>query len=827
MTMLSKNRPPGSSIKDAALSFLFLFFCAGFLSPTFAATGNSIPYFEIDSIHIPRIDVEGFGSLRLSLLLNDANALTFSISGAVPSEDNVTPGATFDLNSQELNIPLLKVDTSYYALQMQLTADEMFQLTIADDAILPGQDDYNAQCASCHGTDGSGGSVAVSLINCASCSSLDLLSTYINNLMPLAAPANCLDQCASEVADYILTVFAVDDSPMVSQTIQAIEKMPLDDTLRKAALQLVGRLPTATEQSTVASAGEAGLTSVLDNMMEEQAFYDRLEEIFNDLVLTNRYLASNGPPEQALNLMRRFPNARWFDPGADQRDENFQFNRITTNDSVTTEPLQLINHVVRSDLPMTEVLTADYFMVNGYSAKSYGVDAKLAFNDEWDPDEWLPVQLDNIPHAGLLTSLMFLNRYPTSDTNVNRGRSRVVYDLFLDVDILALDGVRPDGGAVDITSQAPTMDNADCVVCHSLLDPIASSFQNWDRRGTYRPNMPWYEDMFQAGFAGADRPDNEQRTSLQWLTNEMSVDPRFDDAIVRIVYNGLTGQEPLNPPGESASEFELDAYLAESTHLAELRNLYVSDNQNLKTLIKEIILSPYWRADGLENDSFAIVHTDTGAARLLPPEMLHRKINALLGFEWRGPLDRYSLNQNINRTARLLDSNAYYKQIYGGIDSFVVTERLTEPNGLMASVQERMANELACYAVPNDFVADSQERLLFPFVENNTLPSTTQNQNSIKSNIQHLHQHLLGENLNIDDAEIEITYDLFNTVLTSGQASIGSTESSNLPILCQRKLDLETGNSLDNPLTQDPDYVLRAWMAVAAYLMSDYRFVYE
>lgn len=827
MTMLPKNRPRGPGLRNTALSFLLLLLSAGFLSPALAQTGSSIPYFEIDSVHIPRIDVEGYGSLKLSLQLADESTLTFNISDAVPAADNVTPGATFDLNSQQLDIPLLKVDANYYAVQMQLTTGEMFQLTIADDASLPGQADYNAQCASCHGTDGSGGSVAVSLINCANCSSLDVLSTYTNNLMPLGAPANCLDQCASEVADYILTVFAVDDSPMVSQTIQAIEKMPLDDTLRKASLQLVGRLPTEAELSTVNKNGESGLEAVLDGMMLEQAFYDRLTEIFNDLVLTNRYLATNGPPEQAINLMRRFPNARWFDPGADQRDENFQFNRITTNDSVATEPLQLINHVVRNELPMTEILTADYFMVNGYSAKSYGVEEQLGFNDEWDPDEWLPVQLAGIPHAGLLTSLIFLNRYPTSDTNVNRGRSRVVYDLFLDVDILALDGVRPDGSAVDITSSSPTMDNEDCVVCHTLLDPIASSFQNWDRRGTYRPNQAWYDDMFQAGFAGVDRPDNEQPTSLQWLSNEMQVDPRFDDAMVRIVYSGLTGQEPLDPPGEFASDVELDAYLAESTHLAELRDSYVADNQNLKTLIKAIILSPYWRAEGLENDSFSIVHMDTGAARLLSPELLHRKINALLGFEWRGTLDRYYLNQNIDRTARLLDSNSYYKQIYGGIDSFVVTERLTEPNGLMASVQERMANELACYAVPNDFVSDAEERLLFPFVDSNTQPNTAQNQSDIKSNIQHLHQHLLGESLAIDHAEIEFTYDLFAEALSSGQANIGSTESSNLPILCQRRLDLETGAPLDNVLTGDSDYVLRAWMAVAAYLMSDYRFVYE
>jgi hypothetical protein len=422
---------------------------------------------------------------------------------------------------------------------------------------------------------------------------------------------------------------------------------------------------------------------------------------------------------------------------------------------------------------------------------------------------------------------MFLNRYPTSDTNVNRGRSRIVYDLFLDVDILALDGVRPDGSAVDITSTTPTLDNEDCIACHNLLDPVASSFQNWNRRGAYTPNAPWYDDIFQAGFAGVDRPDEEQVTSLQWLSNEMVVDSRFDNAMTRILYLGLTGSEPLDPPGEFATDAETDAYITESTHLEELTAAYIADNRNLKTLITEIIGSPYWRADELTEESFALVHEKTGSARLLTPELLHRKIEAVLGFQWRGVLDRYSVNIDIDRTARLLDNQLFYNQIYGGIDSFSITERLVEPNGLMVSVQERMANELACFAVPNDFLAVSENRLLFPFVEATTQPNDAQSEAAIRSNIQYLHDHLLGEELSFSDPEIDFSFELFLDVLQQGQSSVGVTEPRTLPNLCMRNLDLETGAPLDEPLRDDPDYVMRSWMAVVAYLLSDYRFIFE
>lgn len=796
-----------------------------------AQTGSSIPHFDSadQTLVIPRIDVEGYGSLRVTLRLEDPQNFIFSIQEAVPADAGMSPAATFDLDSQVLAVPLAQADFEFYQLQLQLLPGDLLQLTMADSTSVTGQQAYNQQCASCHGSDGQGGLVAVSMVNCANCGSLDVLTSYIDKVMPLGGPESCSGTCASEVADYIFNIFQVNDSPMITQTIAALKTQPLDTSLRKASLQLVSRLPTEAETALVNASGEDGLRQVLDGMMTEPAFYDRLAEIFNDLLLTDRYLAANSRPGEALNLMRPFPDAFWFDPDSNQRDSEFLTNLQITNDSVAREPLQLINYVVKNDLPMTEILTADYFMVNGYSAKSYGVFDSLSFNDEWDPDEWLPakLQLYSVPHAGLLTSLMFLNRYPTSDTNRNRARSRVVYDLFLDVDILALEGSRPDGEAVDISSPAPTLDNDDCVVCHGLLDPVASSFENWSERGFYLPNRPWYDDMFQAGFAGVDRPAEQEDTSLQWLASQIQVDPRFNDAMLRIVYRGLTGREPLNPPGTSGTEAQWDAYEAESVYLDQVKAAFVADNQNLKTMIKEIILSPYWQAEGLEDQGFALVHEDTGAARLLPPEQLHRRINALLGFEWRAPLDFNYVAKNMPGQARLLDDRNYYHQIYGGIDSFVVTERLTEPNGLMVAVQERMANELACYAVPNDFLADADKRLLFPYVESDTQPLTTANQQAIRSNVQHLHSHLLGEDLSMDAVELQVSYELFTTVLSNGQDAIGVSEADELPPLCRRTRDLDSGEPLSEPLIRDPDYVLRAWMAVVAYLLSDYRFIYE
>ncbi|MBT6057426.1 MAG: hypothetical protein HOG51_05245, partial [Gammaproteobacteria bacterium] len=69
--------------RNSILCTLVFLLSSGFFSSSMAQTGASIPFFEIDTLHIPRIDVDGYGSLRVSLLLLDESTLTFSVSDAV------------------------------------------------------------------------------------------------------------------------------------------------------------------------------------------------------------------------------------------------------------------------------------------------------------------------------------------------------------------------------------------------------------------------------------------------------------------------------------------------------------------------------------------------------------------------------------------------------------------------------------------------------------------------------------------------------------------------------------------------------------------------
>src|SRR5205814_549118 len=117
---------------------------------------------------------------------------------------------------------------------------------------------------------------------------------------------------------------------------------------------------------------------------------------------------------------------------------------------------------------------------------------------------------------------------------------------------------------------------------------------------------------------------------------------------------------------------------------------------------KAIVASEFYQADGLAT---VVAHPnrkaeldDVGIARLLSPEQLERKIEAIFGKRW----------------GRLNDAFAV---LYGGIDSITVTERNADPSGAMGAIQRLMANDVSCYHVVRDFRLEPAQRRLFPQVQ--------------------------------------------------------------------------------------------------------------
>ncbi len=695
------------------------------------------------------------------------------------------------------------------------------------------------------------------------------------------------------------------DNPYEGQ----LELLSWPETLRKASLELTGKLPTESQLRATEENGQLGLEASLAEMMQDQAFLDRVKELYNDHFLTDKYLGRTN----AIDLLdtEDFPNLRWYEELDDERVER------VTNDTLAREALELIAYVVGQERPFGEILTANYTMASDYSAASMlGLpSAPVIIGD--NPEQFSKVKIPGRPHAGILTTAMFLNRFPTSDTNRNRHRARMAYYFFLDIDINRF-GSRPVDANQDF-GENPTLNNPDCTVCHTTMDPVAGLFMNWDEGGSYR-NDGWYDDMLAPGFNGETLPADAYDNALRWFGRRLSQNPRFAVATAKMVFEGLTGQKlaqlvtdgvedptPLPDPGTGGSggtgdpmgaggtggtadpmgaggtggttdpmgaggaggmggaadpglggalgtggmagvsgtggmggaggvgatdggtpplmppppiDQNLDpmlkrAYERQQDILGTVTQRFVDSGLNFKVLVREIILTPYFRAknaSALTND-MKIELSTFGTARWLTPEHLNRKIQATMGVPWR---------QDSNRPDQLLSQ---YRIFYGGIDSDQVTKRVTDPNGVMASLAQRMAYEVACRAVPYDFSKPQDERLLFPTIQRG---DAIENSARIREAVQHLHDRILGEQ-QMDGEEIEATMQVLTEAYTLGRQGIALDWTPTGLNSCGIDRDPWTGQSLsqDRRIYNDEQYSIRAWMAAVSYLLSDYRFLYE
>ena len=618
------------------------------------------------------------------------------------------------------------------------------------------------------------------------------------------------------------------DSINVGNHFAGIEQLDEVGTLRKATLALAGRLPTTEEVEQVRGFGIDAIDPVLDEIMKEDAFFERLTEIFNDTLLTDRYI--NNTDAVGLLNAEVFPSY-WFNGEPDDAKRNQL--AYYTNVGLAREALNLITYVVKNDKPYTEILTADYQVFTPYSAKSYGVDVK--FQDPTDPWEIAPGKLKGVPHAGILTTSMFLNRFPTTATNRNRARARVVYKFFLDTDILKL-GARPlDPTAIKTVN--PTLNNPNCTVCHELVDPVAATFQNYQVRNDYSPLettelVTWFPDMRLPGFGDKQLPEGQEKQSEQWLAQQVVADDRFAQSAVRIVWKGLTGQDLLTEPFDASQPdyvAALAAYQVQDRVAKSIAAKLRSNNYNLKLVFKEIIKTDYFRAKNVKgelDDERKQELAGLGTAQYMTPEQLDRKIEAVTGYPWRPARDQPDLLINGNE----------YRIFYGGIDSNSITQRITDPNGIMANISARLANEMSCIATARDFSQDPSDRLLFPYVEPSFVPED-ENQfsvpavtDAIRANIQHLYDHVLGESYDLDDPEITAAYNLFVTIWKDGKNGVvAGTYPGELPGPCRSNQDYWTGADLpeERRVSNDPDYTVRAWMGVLTYMLSDYKFLHE
>ncbi|MCH7728470.1 MAG: hypothetical protein IH991_18620 [Planctomycetes bacterium] len=640
-----------------------------------------------------------------------------------------------------------------------------------------------------------------------------------------------------------------DDGPAIAgydapPFFDGIEMMSPRRLLRRVTLSLAARLPKKEEHAAVQKNGLKAIPVILDQVMQEDAFYERLQEAFNDILLIRGY---DGGGEGALSY-EHFKTRLWYqdrDPRKGLSPEKkkelpyshpkmIAYTKLIRDyrEGMLREPLELITYIVRQNRPFTEIVTADYIMVSPYTSRGYGVFEELQdkFDDPNDPFEFIPTKIEALksrngreiqesptgfyPHAGLLSSFQYLKRYPTSETNRNRLRIRMYFEHFLGVDILQLAPRVNDAAAITAKFEIPTMQAADCVVCHKVMDPIAGLYQDYyvvDGKGIYGPRKEgWYEDMFSPGFEGEGLPEDERWRSLQWLGKRTARDPRFAVAMVKHVWYILTGRKPLLPPEDIDDPMfvaQRRAYRVQRDEIEQIAGQFIEADFNLKVVFKELVQSKFYRVDGLatavrEPRRLAELD-DVGVVRMLTPEQLERKLLAVFGKKW----------------GRLIGRENKFEILYGGIDSKSVTERITDPSGAMGAIQRIMANDIACKNVAADFSLPPEKRRLFPRIEPDVVPgSGAESDRQIRRAIVHLHELFLGRFDTLDALEVQRTFDLFSGIVKDAKSRKGLSPVESYS--CQTQRDV-------TPRDPDPDYTIRAWRAVVTYLLRQHEFLYE
>jgi len=556
---------------------------------------------------------------------------------------------------------------------------------------------------------------------------------------------------------YAFSESAIVPSSREASFLTAVALESRSATLRRATLLTQGRIPTEEERDSVHS--DETLRIALRRLLTGKAFRDFVVTSVNDRLLTK---GARNPINLSYNHFLKLHNRK----AEEDRADMFTDLRPLIIKDIKRASGELVSYVIENELPYSEILTAEYTMMN--SRLNTWLEGSADFSNQDENDTYKPSVIQgyyyskdlrrtdyypnqnslfeavgsplvDFPHAGLLTDFGFLSRYPTTATNRNRARARWAIFHFLGIDI-EKSSERPTDEASLSDRNNPTMNNPNCTVCHSVLDPVAGAFQNWDENNFYRgsgdgsdaldsfykyPNGDeptkyrqgdlWYRDMRRPGLF--DSVILEQDKTLHSLAELIVDEPLFRTAAARFWWPSIFGKPLLDKPtieNDSGYSDKLTAYQAQQEAIEGFASA-LNQNMNAKDMLVEMFMSPWFSSEVVSSYLFSGAHQESrlGSEQLLSPEQIARKTLALTGVSWRTylrPSGRVS--SPFNRLGVLL----------GGIDSDVVTERAIELTPTMTSIFMTAAIESSCIAVARQFARPASDRSLLNLVEVVTLP---------------------------------------------------------------------------------------------------------
>ena len=607
---------------------------------------------------------------------------------------------------------------------------------------------------------------------------------------------------ANEGLAYSFVSGQLDEPGASSQSLlSSVTLEPREATLRRAMILFAGRAPTSDELENVRNGDDKTLRASLRSLMSGLQFREFVVRASNDRLLTE------GTEVEPINAnFGYFPVLRNLAYEVKLSEEEFAWFRGYGRriDRATKRASgELIAHVIIDELPYSEILTADYMMMNPLVNEMLGGTA--IFPAEASDDDFLPAKITqyyvnsalkqsekhpiagytvstigapiaDYPHAGILSDFAFLSRYPTTATNRNRARARWTLYHFLGIDI-EKSSQRPTNEAALSDRNNPTLNNPACTVCHIVMDPVAGAFQNWSDFNYYRQNNGvdsldqfykhpedgssspyqqgdlWYRDMLAPGLFEAAITSRDY--TLRELAGRIVEEPGFVRAAAQFWWPAIFGTKPVELPSvESDRGFaeKSAAYLAQQTSIDEFAATLAQD-LNAKDMLVEMVMSPWFSAQSSTNFEFqaAQLEADLGAEQLLTPSQIAAKTKNLTGVNWR--------------TSESPDGSSYSKYdelsvLLGGIDSIAVTERANLLTPSMAAILQSHAAETACPTVVKDLALPLAKRRLFLKVDETVTPLSIAHStvDVTSSSIADLQEHKISAQVPANGAEIKVSF---------------------------------------------------------------------
>jgi hypothetical protein len=241
------------------------------------------------------------------------------------------------------------------------------------------------------------------------------------------------------------------------------------------------------------------------------------------------------------------------------------------------ETARFVREVIDRDLPIGSLLSADFTFVNERLAAHYGIEGFSGTGFE-------RVSTAGVPRGGILTQagVLTVTSQPTRTSPVKRGQW--VLDELLcapppdpppDVDTL-LEDEGTEGLSVRERLERHRA-NAECAVCHDLIDPLGFGLENYDAIGGFR-EMDGDDPVDASG----ELPDGTTFVGASGLAGVLRDDPRYAQCVTRKLVSYSIGR---------SVRAEDRCYVENILEVAAERDL------SLREIIVQIVLSDVFRTD--------------------------------------------------------------------------------------------------------------------------------------------------------------------------------------------------------------------------------------